>query len=212
MPYYKSANLLFIHIPKTGGTNIENNIKQIHTQTLYSGETNTLLPSPYKKISLQHQFIQTIYKHQETLNVDFTNIKMFTVVRNPYARIISDLFWFKLIKPEDNPAVVLNVMLNKYIFDGKLYDNHVEPQYKFISYKGKLIRNIKIFKCEELNNINDELNEFLGFKINIINNNANKDYSKYLNQNSIALINKIYKKDFELFKYPMLPSTFDSNN
>ena len=31
-----------------------------------------------------------------------------------------------------------------------------------------------------------------------------KNYFKYLNNNSIKLINKFYKKDFELFNYKML--------
>lgn len=30
MPYYKEKKLLFIHIPKTGGTVIENEIKKKH--------------------------------------------------------------------------------------------------------------------------------------------------------------------------------------
>jgi hypothetical protein len=39
MPYYKDKNLLFIHIPKTGGTVIENNIKKHTPQKLFSDET-----------------------------------------------------------------------------------------------------------------------------------------------------------------------------
>ena len=45
------------------------------------------------------------------------------------------------------------------------------------------------------------LNEFLGFNINIVRKNANKNYSRYLNKKSILLINEFYKKDFELFNY-----------
>ena len=47
---------------------------------------------------------------------------------------------------------------------------------------------------------NDELNKFLGFNINIKRGNVNKDYSKYLNKDSISLINNFYKKDFEFLK------------
>ena len=97
MPYYKEKKLLFIHIPKTGGTVIEDRIKKETPQTLFSPATNSLLDFPYNRISLQHQFYTTIYKFRDKLHVNFDNIKIFSVVRNPYDRIISDLFWHKLI-------------------------------------------------------------------------------------------------------------------
>ena len=59
----------------------------------------------------------------------------------------------------------------------------------------------KILKCETLNQTNTELNDYIGININIRRPNVNKDYSKYLNRDSISLINEYYKKDFELFNY-----------
>ena len=47
------------------------------------------------------------------------------------------------------------------------------------------------------------MSQFLGFDINIIKDNVNKNYDKYLNKDSISLINNFYKKDFELFGYKM---------
>lgn len=47
------------------------------------------------------------------------------------------------------------------------------------------------------------VNKFLGFNIDIKVKNISKDYSKYLNKESIFLINNFYKKDFELFKYEL---------
>ena len=208
MPYYKEKNLLFIHIPKTGGTVIEAEIKKKYKQTLYSGYINNILESPFNKFSLQHQFYTTIYKYQNKLDVNFNNIKIFTVVRNPYDRIISDLFWWKRKKkyPEfkinyNDTEEIYNFIKNNYLNRDDL-DNHNQPQYKFITDENlNLISNIKILKCETLNDTNNELNKFLGFNINIKKENINKDYSKFLNKKSILLINEYYKKDFELFNY-----------
>jgi len=210
MPHYRKKNLLFIHIPKTGGTVIENEIKKLYNESLYSGRTNNLLESPYNKISLQHQFYTTLYKFKNKLNINFDNIKIFSVVRNPYDRIISDLFYKKLIKKNFTSNQVYNTIKNNYLHRNDL-DNHNKPQYEFITNeKFKLIKNIKIFKTETLNESNDKLNNFLGFDINIriygknnIWKGVNKDYSKYLNKDSISIINFFYKKDFELFNYKL---------
>lgn len=216
MPYYKECNLLFIHIPKTGGTCIDTQICKSHKRTLYTIFRNDLLPEPYKNISLQHQFYTTIYENRTILDINFDKIKIFTIVRNPYDRIISDLFWlgcnfgngrfkeFKVMKNKKiNPEQVYNLIKNIYINNNKL-DNHNQPQYKFITDKNcNLIPNIKIFKTEQLNKSNHNINQFLGFNIHIGRNNVNKDYSRYLNKKSISLINDFYKKDFELFDYKM---------
>lgn len=213
MPYYKSINLLFIHIPKTGGTVIENSIKKdkkYGIQTLYSTSSrNSILPAPFSTYSLQHQFYSTIYDYRIKLNVNFDKIKVFSVVRNPYDRIISDLFHYKLIKPNFSKEEVFNIIKNKYIYKKKSemhkYDNHVAPQYLYVTDNNEeLIKNIKIFHTETLNENNDELNSFAGININIKQSNVNKDYSKYINNDSILLINEIYKKDFELFGYEMI--------
>ena len=201
MPYYKNKDLLFIHIPKTGGRVVEKQICKLYPQTLFSGRSNTILDSPYDKISLQHQFYTVLYKNRIKLDINFDKIKVFTIIRNPYDRIISDLLWYNLIKKDFSSEEVYEVIKNKYLIDNEL-DNHNEPQYKFITDENcNLIPNIKIFRTEKLNEANDELNKFLGFDIDIIQKNVNKDYSKYLNKDSIALINKVYKKDFELFNY-----------
>tara|TARA_B100001175_G_scaffold308698_1_gene309438 strand:- start:5057 stop:5713 length:657 start_codon:yes stop_codon:yes gene_type:complete len=214
MPYYKECNLLFIHIPKTGGTCIDTQICKSRKRTLHTIFRNDLLPEPYKNISLQHQFYTTIYENRTILDINFDKIKIFTIVRNPYDRIISDLFWlgclsdrfkeFKVMKNKKiNPEQVYNLIKNNYINNNKL-DNHNQPQYKFITDKNcNLIPNIKIFKTEQLNKSNHNINQFLGFNIHIRRNNVNKDYSRYLNKKSISLINDFYKKDFELFDYKM---------
>lgn len=210
MPYYKQQNILFIHIPKTGGTIIENSLKKICGQSIYSNTKNNLLPEPYNTISLQHQIYTTLYEYKNKLNIDFENVKIFSVVRNPYDRIISDLFWRSvidkkfLVNKNSTPDKIFDIIKNNYLYRSD-YDNHNIPQYKFVTDKnGDLIPNIKIFKTETLNKDNEIINDYLKVNLNIINKNVNKDYSKYLNKDSINLINEFYKKDFELFNYDMI--------
>jgi hypothetical protein len=201
MPYYPEKNILFIHIPKTGGTVIENKLKNKYKECLYSGETNNKLPHPYCNKSLQHQLYSTIYKYKNKLNINFKDLKLFAVVRNPFDRIISDLFHFNLIQSNYTSNQVYNVIINNYL-DRNDLDNHNIPQYKFVTdEKGELIKNIKIFKTEKLNKINEELNTFLDVNINIKKQNTNKDYSQYFNKKSVSIILKFYKKDFDLFNY-----------
>lgn len=208
MPYYPEINCLFIHIPKTGGTVIENELKKIYTENLYNEnssdykETN-ILPYPENNISPQHQFYKTIQLYKDNLNINFDEkLKTFAIVRNPYDRIISDLFWLKLIDKNTNPSEIYNIIINNYLKNN--FDNHPQPQYKFVTDKHlKLFPNIKIFKIENLNEENNLLNKFLGTNIDIKQQNINKDYSKYLNEDSIALINYTYEIDFKLFNYKM---------
>jgi hypothetical protein len=201
MPYYKEINTLFIHIPKTGGTVFENDLKKKCNQTLYTGNKNALLPFPYNHISLQHQTYNTLYKYKEKCKINFKNVKILSFVRNPYDRTISDLFWYKLITTKSSKEEVYTVLENNYLLRTDL-DNHNIPQYKFITDDNEnLIPNIKIFKTEELNEKSMEIQKYIGCKVNIIQKNTNKDYSKYLNNDSIKLINSVYAKDFKLFDY-----------
>lgn len=208
MPYYKDLDLLFIHIPKTGGSFIADalNNKNYKVTLCQRGISihnisNSLFESPHNKGSLQHQFYSTLYKYKNKININFEKIKVFSIVRNPYNKIMSDLFWLKLINKKSSPNEIYEKIKNNYLYRDDL-DNHNQPQYKFITDENnQLIKNIKVFKCETLDILNHEINDFIGVNINLKNENANKDYSHYLNKNSIELINNFYKKDFELFDY-----------
>jgi hypothetical protein len=197
MPYYEEIKTLFLHIPKTGGSSLENYFKVQYTEKLYSNTGgNIILPDQLKLISLQHLTYNNIYKYKHLLNITFDeNLKIITIVRNPYNRIISDLFWWKFIDKSSNKTTVFNV-IKEYIFKENL-DNHNIPQYKFvIDENNNLIKNIKIFKTETLT---EELKNYglLYYE----GNSETKNYFDYLNEDSIKLINIFYKKDFELFNY-----------
>ena len=215
MPYCKKINFLFVHIPKTGGGSMHNYLLRKYSKnetTLYSGIRNKIIPdSEFQKFSLQHQFYTTLYKYRKELNIDFNdNLRIAATVRNPYTRLVSDLFHFKLIKTDSNPEEVYNQILNNYLYKTNL-DNHNTPQYKFVVDENNIIiKDIKIFRFE---NLSQEIKEY-GFSDFNVHTGSSKqkgiplkreeDYLKYLNNKSIELINKFYEKDFELFNYKML--------
>jgi hypothetical protein len=203
MPYFSKKHILFIHIPKTGGTTIEQTLRNGDNMSLIGSHGNSLFPDPeLRKVALQHQTYNAIYEHRELCKVPFDDkLRVFAVVRNPYHRLMSDLFYFHLVGRGSRPENIYKVILN-YIDQDK-YDNHNLPQYKFVTDKnGKLHQNITIMRTETLD---DDLEKF-GYKIGRRSNvgSVKKDYMEFLNQDSIDLINKVYQKDFELFNYPMV--------
>lgn len=203
MPYYKEINTLFIHIPKTGGTSLEWYLRRRYSESLFSKTSNNdILPEiQLQNKALQHLPYQIIEKYQQELDIDISDesMKIISIVRNPYEKVLSDLFWFKKIKETDTPDRISNsVRQYLYNFD---WDNHTLPQYQFlINSEGELLNNIKLFHTEDLT---DELRDygFTDFNNYFYKSNKAELYHKLLNDDSKKMIYSFYQKDFELFNY-----------
>ena len=87
MVWDHQKKIIFIHIPKTGGTSIENymNILNYNNPILKHGY------GTFKNISFQH-FTYSDYNEFLGIHI-FKNYFKFSVIRNPYTRIISEYFW-----------------------------------------------------------------------------------------------------------------------
>ena len=217
MPYFKNnkINLLLIHIPKTGGTSLEKYFSEkynipLNYKSLFSITSNPQYHIPTEKktklnYNLQHYTYNDIVEYKHLYNIDFNNITILSCVRNPYERAVSDLFHLNLISKNDDSEKVYQKLKN---FINKNFDNHSLPQYKYLSDKSnKLIKEIIIMRFEKLNECMEKLS-YTDFKnINEKKNRhgiSRKDYIKYLNKDSIQLINEFYKMDFLLFSYKMI--------
>ena len=199
MPHFPEYNLLFIHIPKTGGTSFEEYMLD-RTRTRLWSNLN-IFPEPnLNKISLQHQTYQTIYKYRELLEIEFNDkLKKLAFVRNPYDRIVSDIFWFEFNTETDSQEEIYDTIRHHYFGRDDL-DNHNVPQYKFVTDENeKLIPDITLLKME---NLTEGLQKY-GFT-DYEGPSQSNSYMKYLNKDSIRIINLFYKKDFEMFGYPMI--------
>ena len=210
MPYFKNndINVLFIHIPKTGGTSLEQYFSSkynipLNNKSLFCNIQDEQLLNENIEInsSLQHITYTQLVKYSKIFNINFN-----TIFRNPYERFVSYFFFWSLITTDSTKEVVFDI-LNKYLVSDK-YDNHNIPQHKFITNdKGEIIQNIHILKTESLTNGMKNLG-YIDFDI-YHNVNINKvNYYNYLNNESIEIINKFYHLDFILFNYDKI-STFE---
>ena len=208
MPYFKNndVNILFIHIPKTGGSSVEIYFSKKYNIQLNSKSLCTFIAGETKlneniiiNSSLQHLTYNQIVKYNNVFNIDFNNIKIISIVRNPYKRIISDLFFLNKIKVNTSKEETFNI-INEYLLSDK-YDNHNIPQHNFVTDDNKqVIKNIHILKNENL--INDMKNlGYIDFDIHHNKNLNNVNYYNYLNNKSIEIINEYYHLDFILFNY-----------
>lgn len=216
MPYFHSinVNILLIHIPKTGGTSLENYFSNKYDIPLNNDSLFKFLDKETAKkkninSSLQHITYKTIDTHKEFFKIDMSNLEIITIVRNPYNRIVSDLFWYKKITINSTKEEVYH-KIQKYLFDETL-DNHNIPQYLFVTdEKMQLIPNIKILYSETLSSDMHKLG-YVDFDVKTNDNKNKPNYFDYLNPSSIKLINDFYDYDFKLFNYDKITTSPNEN-
>jgi hypothetical protein len=200
MPLCLIHNLFFIHIPKCAGTTIEKALDTQKEEFFFSkNRFNTLL-----KVSPQH----FSYRNLKIIS-NLDKFKLFTVVRNPYDRIVSE---YKYIQNGENEywADFKNITFDTFVekiflldefkrYD--LFDSHFELQYSFIEGGEDLI---KVFKYENLQEAFDWLNLTTDSTITFPHerNSEKMHYSFYYKyRKTIDIVSEVYKKDLEYFNY-----------
>lgn len=218
---------IFVHVPKTGGSSVEefilshygykrNECLLVHGFGVdLSLDEGGLVPYP-----IMHYRLKTILKiatANKAIVDDSWNI--FTIVRNPYTKFLSDLFFTHYtdlkynyhMLPDNVKGNYLNECVDGY-FNHMASENyhsyHSLEQHKF--FEDTDIK-YQIFKFEEgLENIVKKL----GFEVKdkfphlldipTYYNIPKPNYMKMLTPYLVETINNKYKLDFEIFGYEML--------
>lgn len=204
MPICKKNKIIFVHIPRTGGTSLLKflNIER-KKENLYSGYCH------YSSILNQHY---PLYKIKNYLNLTLDNLNhsnnyfKFSIVRNPYSRIISIYNFMRELNTNKGRTFNSFLDLVEQIYKTNNFSEHIyyqslRNQWEFLLEKpDDKIDLDALFKFEKIKSselflqlkFNKE-NPLLHF--NHIENSINlTKYQKYR-------IYKLYKKDFELFNY-----------
>jgi hypothetical protein len=189
----------FIHITKTAGTTIEN----IGNKNNYKwGRFDADYLGKFKRNKFETCSIWHVPLKYFEINPYEENI-LFTIVRNPYERCISE-YYCPWSGNRNKKADVKK--FNRWIRNKLTKENIVSflPYYEYFSYNDKIIIDYVLrFENlqEEFNNLFNDIkldrhdNKHLPFKKYNINN---------LEKETIKMINNKYQKDFLLFEYEMI--------
>ncbi len=192
-------NLIFVHIPKTGGTTIEQSLSLMTKNNWYEIKDGK---------ACQH-YLWKNYKNKLP-NAKFKNYFKFSICRNPYTRFLSEYYWCEIkgFGHRHNQTVdqFINSVQNiceKKQYNLSIFHDHLLPQYKFIYDDNNVLKIDKLFKFEKF----EEIELFLKkkyimkpfYKANSCR--VRKKQQIQLTQIQKNKIYDIYQKDFVLLGY-----------
>lgn len=211
-----SKKLKFVHITKCAGVNIED-INTKKEWGVFDKEIESMFKSvDYRLWPFWHVPFQ--YLKKEQLDEMLEKYDLFTVVRNPYDRIISE-YYCRWSGPGPNGILEESKNIdefNRFIRDRlldvkqkmknneKIHQHYTPQYYYFVDKEGNnIIKNVLKFE-----NLSVEFNELMkkyGYEYSL----GQKEVTKrnfgvlHLSYENISLIREIYKEDFEMFGYSM---------
>jgi hypothetical protein len=194
-PYQKINDihkLIFIHIPKNAGISIE--------ESLFGAKVG-------------HKTIRQFESHDKK---KYVNYFKFTIVRNPYDRLVSAFYFLKKggrnskdkdwaeknLKGIEDFEQFLYLLKNKDFANVILKWQHFTPQYKYLINSSNEVNLDFVLKFENLESDFQKLTQRINFKsmkLEHKNKSKRKNWSEYYNPETKLIIYELYRKDFELF-------------
>jgi hypothetical protein len=222
MPVDREKEVLFIHIPRTGGTKIEQSLNmtfggddvQVMKDKLFG-----YAPLEKEKVELQHLTYKQMIKSGLLTQKEFNQCFKFAFVRNPYDKLVSTYFFIghkyfesfesfiRFLQVGGEPDKFPSRWSRLAGFEWFLEHPLCKPQHEFICDKdGKLMVDFQgRFEnyTKDLISVLDELGITHSKKtlLQKVNTTTHDKYRTYYSQQTKKIVKSIYKKDFEIFDY-----------
>lgn len=224
MPISYNYKKIFIHIPKCGGSSINEILNTNTYEELYSPilikETSIFVEKrkfefeEYIKCIYRTPQHLTYYQLEKIIPTDyFLNFSIFSVVRNPYDRIVSEyLYLMRMIDTDPTDIIIPKCTFEEFLENLKMdplkrnakFDGHLETQTDYLSERnGGISKNIKIYRFENLKECFDDLKKNIPFQtIPHLRKAADRlPYQEYYTEKTVKIVAEFYKNDFINFNY-----------
>ncbi len=185
---------IFIHIPKTSGNSLSLFLKDfidnkvIHRSSNMGRKQGISIISEKTNKDIKHMDI-TYYKN--TYGEKINDYFKFTIVRNPYDRMLSFYFWSK---GKNNQKFNRNEFI-KFIRNNKSFQHkYIDNTFHIIRFEN-LINELKNIECLK------EIVNFNNYPTLNASSNSKRNYNEIYDKELKDLVFNKYKKDFELFGY-----------
>ena len=196
MPVFQKNNekILFIHIPKAGSTSIEHFFLDNDWKMSFFDGGGQYSVNNFSLCSPQHMHLEMLRSLFRFSSFD----KIFTFVRHPRNRILSEYKWrVKYLNERRNFNDWFYESFKEYEKNNYCLDNHLRPQVDFVSNA------VEVFKIED--GIDKGLEQVLSKKdvdLSRLTNamNSNKNIIE-LSDEVEKKIKEFYAEDFAKFNY-----------
>ena len=192
MPYCDDKKVIFLHIPKTGGTAIKRllNIRNLDD------------PNPAIRPSLQH--LTCTLLRQKMGNDKYDQFYKFTFIRNPWARMVSEYFWRKGMQNRQSLGTFGEFVAHAHkLVSEKCYYEHKFGDH-FIPQTDYTLDVDDVFRFEQYGHGVQAVAEKLGLNPVVISSKKAKPSDKYwefYDNKSRATIHDLYRTEIEEFDY-----------
>ena len=198
-----SNNILFIHIPKTGGTSILRSLPMAKA-TWDHMDKNIQFQNRYDTIPWYDNFAKHIpYSYMDSNIIESYN-KIFTVVRNPWSRLVSlyNYTFSERMKSSIGTSYFQDFLfwdefldrMDSYVEDLNFFCNH--PYDQWTCQERWIGPKVDVLRYEYLN---EDLNRYLGMQIKLERVNASKivDYKSYFTPKQRDRVELWFEKDIK---------------
>lgn len=219
----REAYLEFIHIPKTGGTTIENVAKEngVHWGRFKHNKLqDARLDPPPKQVCTDTPYIWHVAPRHLNADNPYSKHDTFCVIRDPLERMVSEYNWLWDSKHKNNKTTVDE---NEYFTANKLNDwikyhidhqshltggegCHHQPQYNYVyDDNGNITCDYPLDFAnltQSFNALMDKHNELKSIKMlpTRRDNQSNHRLSvKDISNENLVKLKRIYQKDIELY-------------